>query len=636
MPLPGAQTWPAQADVREVEVIEGARWGWLPALSLAAAAGLLLVSIADALSRSGRGQGEGLFWVGVLLVVAPFTIRLGSAGPRRTERLGLVSVFGLALYLVKVMHSPFAFTFSDELLHLYNLNTILRTGALFGANSVLPVSAYYPGLETVTAALASLGRMDAFGAGLVVVGVARLILQLALFLLYERLSGSARVAGLATLLYSANPNFLFWSAQYAYESLALPLATLVLFAAVYRDQTRDKKISLSLTLFAVLGIVVGVVTHHLTSYFLAALLLGWTVLQYALQRLAARNEKDEPAGNGWRYKASGPGRLALLAAFLPLVWLASVASPTIPYLLIPLRRAGVSLIEMATGAGILRPFFQSTSGYVAPFWERGIGIGSVLLCLLGALVGLRVVWQHYRRHAVVLMSAVAALGYFGTVVLRLSPTAWEIGNRASEFLFVGLALILSFAAAELWPSHQLGLWRQALLAGCVAVIFMGGVIAGWPPELRLAQPYLVATGTKTIESQGISVARWARVYLGPGYTVATDPSNAGLQLVYGEQFALTGRTYTIEQMLLDTPLKAWEIDAMRASGVQYIVMDRRLVSWDSMRGLYFDRVDNGGLPAPALWNPAVYEKFDSLPQVSRLADAGNIVVYDVRILANVP
>ena len=67
------------------------------------------------------------------------------------------------------------------------------------------------------------GRMQS---ALIVIGVARLIMMLALFLLFERLSGSSRVAGLAALVYCASPNFLFWSSQYSYQSLALPLAVL--------------------------------------------------------------------------------------------------------------------------------------------------------------------------------------------------------------------------------------------------------------------------------------------------------------------------------------------------------------------------------------------------------------------------
>ena len=45
----------------------------------------------------------------------------------------------------------------------------------------------------------------------------------ALFVLFTRVSGSARLAGIAVMIYAGNSNFLFWGAQYSYESLSLPL-----------------------------------------------------------------------------------------------------------------------------------------------------------------------------------------------------------------------------------------------------------------------------------------------------------------------------------------------------------------------------------------------------------------------------
>ena len=63
------------------------------------------------------------------------------------------------------------------------------------------------------------------------------------------------------------------------------------------------------------------------------------------------------------------------------------------------------------------------------------------------------------------MFAGAAVAYFAMLGLRLSPAAWETGNRASEFLFLGLAFVLAFAGVELWNRrYKPGLvapWRWA-------------------------------------------------------------------------------------------------------------------------------------------------------------------------------
>ena len=69
------------------------------------------------------------------------------------------------------------------------------------ANPVLPVTGHYVGLPAITDAVSSLTGLKVFGAGILVIGVARLVIMLGLFLLFEDVSGSARVAGLAALFY---------------------------------------------------------------------------------------------------------------------------------------------------------------------------------------------------------------------------------------------------------------------------------------------------------------------------------------------------------------------------------------------------------------------------------------------------
>ncbi len=645
-------------------------WIWLPALSLVPALGLLLISLANALSRSSLGQGELLFWAGLIMVVVPFAVRLASAEPTRIERVGLLCVFGLALYAVKVMHSPFAFTFSDELSHLYNVIAIQRTDALFSENPILPVTSLYPGLETVTATLAQLGNWDLFSAGLAVGVAARLIMQLALFLLYERLSGSSRVAGLATLLYAGNPNFLFWAAQFSYESLALPLSIVVLYVVVYRDQSRDRALSVGLTVLAVVSIGAVVATHHLTSYFLAAWLLLWALFQTEGHRLALDLFRDtiDWYGSGmsarqlgravrqsmaryWRRllearktpegrvrlaKAAGAGGLAVLSLAMALAWLNLIASQTIPYLEYPLTRAAISIVQIITGEETSRQLFVSTAGNVAPLWERSTGILSVLLPLLGLPFGLRAVWQRYRKNYAVLVMALAAVGYFGMVALRLSPAAWESGNRASEFLFVGLALVLALGALELWSGRWAGRLSRGLVTACVAVIFVGGAIAGWSPDIRLSRPFVVTAEGHVLEPPGLAAARWSLANLSQGNNMAADVSNAAYQLDFGGQFAMTGATHAIREMLQDNMVRSWEVQSLQDFKISYVVMDRRQISWNNMQGLYFDQTATGDLPATALLDAAVYLKFDGRPDVNRLLDAGNLVLYDVRSIRETP
>src|SRR5690242_6304223 len=87
-------------------VIEKPGWGYLPQLSVVGAVGLLVISLGYTGTRHSLDWGSVLFWLGLLTIFVPFTIRLISADASRKERIGLVAVLGVLLYIVKVLQSP--------------------------------------------------------------------------------------------------------------------------------------------------------------------------------------------------------------------------------------------------------------------------------------------------------------------------------------------------------------------------------------------------------------------------------------------------------------------------------------------------------------------------------------------------
>ncbi len=600
-------------------------WGWLPALSVIGALGLLLVATANTLSRASVGRYEFLLWAGTLLMIVPTAWRLASTVPARRERLGLAALVLVGLYLVKVVYSPNEFIFSDELVHLHNASSILQNGTLFNTNSILTATPLYPGLETVTAALSSVSGLSLFSAGVIIIGIARVILGLALFLFYEELGGSARVAGLAVLLYATNANFLYWSAQFSYESLALPLAVLVFYLALRcaRARGRAERVGLTLIILPIIGAIV--VTHHLTSYFVAAFFIAWTLLNL-LMRL-----KSKQAGTGL-WSISEPAGLAAFSVIAIVVWLITVASYTVSYLSPVLGEAIASIIKIIVGESSTRPLFQSASGYVAPLGERLTGIGSIVLMLLGLPIGLRSLWRQFRANPVALIMSGAALAFFALLGLRLSPAAWETGNRASEFLFLGLAFVLALAGVELWDARRAPGFRHAAVMAGVAVIFVGGVIAGWPPTLRLSQPLEVAVDKVIIKPQGFAAADWTRNMLGPDHSIGTDQSNARLLLAYGQQNPLTGAYPDVRDLLNTVNFPSWEAELIRNYNIRYLLVDRRVNSWSNMEGYYFDETGGGAITPTALLAPEVYGKFDRLEKIDRIYDSGNIVIYDAETI----
>jgi hypothetical protein len=610
---------PLPVAPRSVTLVPTNNWGWLPMLSLIGAFGLLIMAVADAGSRAGAEWSGPLFWVSLALLIVPITLRLATVEASRQERIGLVSLLALSLYLVKILYSPMAFTLGDEFFHAYNTQETLRTLTLFNRNPLLQASPLYPGLQSVTAGLTSLSGLSVFEAGIVVVGAARFVLVLALFLFSERLSRSPRVAGIAAVLYMANPNFVFFDAQFAYESLALPLAVFVIYCVIRRQAEAHGAFYLGLTLIALLGLMAVVVTHHLTSYALTVFL--WVASISCTLPVFDKNSHRAPWG------------LALVALVAALFWSLYIATITIGYLAPVFRTALESILRtIATEGG--RELFQSSQGVVAPLWERATGILSVLLIVLGLPFGMRQLWRQH-RHPFALVLAGAALAYPAMLLLRFAPAAWETSNRSSAFLFVGVSFVLALAI-EAWKPERGGFRGHLVITIYVAIIFAGGLIAGWKPDGRLAKPYWVATYADPVEPQGVSAARWMLTTLGPGHRIAADQSNARLMLLDGNQYPHSSDIYDLGQLFSARQIGSYERQTLRLIEIEYVVVDRRRISWDNLLGYYFDRIPDKAGSQTYLLDSQAYTKFDTQPNVSRILDTGNITVYDVMELRNGP
>jgi hypothetical protein len=535
-----------------------AQLGSLPIVACSVAVGLALCTLGDALSRSTRSSSQLPFWLGLLLIFVPVAYRPCMPHARRGERIALVVLLGLALYLVKVVHDPFGFTYADELVHVHNVNEIIRTHTLFGTNAILEVTPRYPGLESITAGLSSMSGLGSFGAGLIVIGAARLVMMLGLFLLFERVSGSARVGALATVIYTANANFLFFNSQFSYESLSLTLLVFVLFVLAEQRASTPPALQRLWVIPALLAVSAVVVPHHLTSY----------ALVIALPALAASTFIAALRPLRWRI----PLWLAVFAVALTATWLLVVASTTVGYLSPVLTDALTSTIHTLSGEASPRRLFASGSGaYNAPLLERAVGIGSILLLAAATLLGLLAVWRRYRLDPFARVFSVAAVAFFGLALLRLVPGAWETANRSSEFLFLGLSFVVALAVLGPLAVRRAPALAAAVSAVLLAVPFTGGVIAGWLPRLRLSQPYEVEASSHVIVPKGRAVARWAAGHVGRGRGFAATQSDARYLLAYADEVAVAGRHPDVADILRTTTLPAWQISLLREHRLRYVL-----------------------------------------------------------------
>jgi len=590
--------------------------GQFPLVALLAALGLCLCSLADALSRATLNPSLWIFWAGLALIVSPVVYRLCSAEPSVGERTALVCLLGLALYAVKMMHDPFGLNLPDEWIHAHNAQQIVATHHLFVKNTLLSATTRYPGLEGSTSALMFLTGMSAFGAGTILVGACQITLMLGLFVLFMAVSGSARAAGLGAVAYAGNSNFLFFGDMFSYESMALPLMVVVLALVVLRiNLTGRRRRALALPLMAV---TVGVaVTHHLTSYLLDAVLL----LLAAAPHLTRR-----------RVRSLAITRFAWWAVGVTLVWLVVVASETVGYIAPTINQAFVQTLATLKGESAAHVPFSSVGsggGPTIPLDEKITSLVAVGILFVALPFGLWAIWKRHRRDPMALMFGLAGLGYFGVLGFRLSPSAWEIANRSDEYLFIGLGLVVAYAAVTWIERPRRWPWLgKSIVALAASVVMVGDTIAGYTITDILTPPTVIRADGANLPSQTLALGQWVNQHLhGDGF--AAPDADARVLLFEANARVRTANTahvdYTLSAPSLPGvgPLHIW-----KKLRLPYAVVDRRQRSADNSAG-YSWSVRAAGGQVDQLWPRGVATKFDDIP-AQRLYDSGDIDIYDLR------
>jgi hypothetical protein len=388
--------YPLKWEESETDQPASSSWGWLAVFSVIMAIGVFLLTIAGTLSRKGSGWAIPLFWIALALIFSPPAARFISRNISRTEGVGLIIILSIGTYLANYLRSPILFRAFDEFLHWRTAYDIIQSGALFTPNSMLPISPFYPGLENVTAALVSLTGLSIMEAGAVILVTARLIMLLGLFLLFERLSGSVRTAGIGTLIYMGSSTFFSFDAQYGYESLALPLAIMVVFM-LYRRGVHEKHWRPGWNILTAIAAFAVVATHHVTTYMLVALLLVWACTDiFTHFREGITNN---------------PLDLGFWTFALGVVWIATVATSTVGYLTPFINDSLNSFYGVLTGTSKARQLFVDSAGGSAISLDRVLAIASVLVLMGGLAIGLWHWWLHYRKNAFAIVLMLVAVIY---------------------------------------------------------------------------------------------------------------------------------------------------------------------------------------------------------------------------------
>jgi hypothetical protein len=616
--------------------------GWLPALALVAASGTVLLAAAYTLVGRGSELGEPLFWLSFGVIAVPIVVRLGAAGPGIAERVGLVVTLGMALYLVHLLRSPQAFSGFDELLHYRSLVDVVDTGRLFTTNPLLTISPLFPGLEIITASVVQLTGADPFVAGNVVLAFVRILFSVALFLLYREAGSSDRIAGLATGIYMLNPNFAWFDSSVSYESLALPFVPVLLLITARRARAADSS-PLSGTATVVAATLI--ITHHVTTIAMAALLGAWLVIHLIVRR------SD-------RLRAVPIAFSTILVFVGTAIWFVSVGSILASYLGAPLSAAVRELIRLVA-SGEARVPFQSATGQVAPIWQRLLGLSTAGLQTLAIPIGLIYLYRRLRGSSLAILLGFVALAYPVTLAGRLTPTGGEAAGRTQAFVSLGLSFVVALAIIglfELRPEALVGrarrlravvglarsrpsrvVLRAAFVASILAVT-LGGVVLGSAPATRFPGPFIVGADSRSITDEGIDTALWERTVLGAQRRIAADRVNRLLAGSYGRAQVVYDGSVGVStwQLFLSPSVGPDEIATIRKTGIEYVVIDRRLSTGLPLIPFYYEEgeIFEGAHTEPVA--PQVLAKWDAARGVNRIYDSGNIQLYDVKPLTQTP
>ncbi|MGE5407105.1 MAG: hypothetical protein ACM3NV_00680 [Syntrophothermus sp.] len=604
------------------------RLGALPLLALTAALGVLLVALGNNAARNGGGNAQLLFWGGLVVIYTPIAARLLSEGASREERLALGVLLGLALYLVKVVYSPTGFTLHDELATWRQTYDLLETGHPLSANPLVTGYAGFPGLESISAAVTQLTGLRIFIAGTLVIGLARALLMVGLFLFIESATRSPRAAGIGLALYACNPSFLYFDSQFGYESLALTIAVAILLLAgtwsARRTPRGDPNAAATVVGMAILAATLAI-THHMSSYAVAGFLLLWALIVAVTVR-PRPSWLDGPALPGGLVAAAGALWFAFEASHVTTTELGSV-----------FEEAAESVLHLVTGQSGSKQLFQAagqTNGTLA----RALGVASVIPLLAIIPVGLWRCWRGSERDPLWRALSLVAVFFPLTLLLRLTEAGTETSQRASEFVYVGLAFLAGLLLGELrWPRKGTG---GALLSGGIAtvatVVFVGGFIIGESPATRQPGGFLVGGETRSITPQGLAAAKFAAEVLPPGSRVLVDRPNSTLVSSYGRLDRVSGSIegVPVVRVFFSPIFDTVDRRIVSDDRIEYIVVDRRLSHEVPVGGYYFEgseaRANRYKRPIPV----QSLRKFNHVRGLSRIFENRAIAIYDTRGLLN--
>lgn len=587
--------------------------------------GVLLVAFAYAGGRDQTGGAIGLYWIGQIVVFVPVVLRLLSRRMAGTAESFLL-VMGLAVnqYALKWMYSPDQLRFPDELQHWLATTVLQQSGKLFQPNLALPPAVHFPGLAEMAAATSSMTGLTVTASGVIVAGVAHLVFVGMIFVTTLRASRSPAVAGVACALYATALHYLFFDSMFLYQTVALPFFMLTIWA----NRRWLAGSGWPFALLAIVSVMITTVSHHVTAIALVGTLFLLAITELVLARPRRKRVFVLP----------------VVALVVLLAWVLLVARDVLAYLEEPITTVIDTVHVMIAGG-------QTTASSTT----AAIPIGQ--LALQGAgLIGLFVLYSaavrdmvhRHDRDAWRWAAVAGTLIFFGGNAVRfLGQNGPEISSRLQTFTYIPVGILVAIAlvrgvqiiplkdaeghrwraAAPAFDYPAEGGWhlwsRVAAGSALITLLMVGGRAGGWPPlGSVLPGPYLPGGFERSVDAYGVDAADWEKNVLGPGNRVGGDITAVSLASTYGRQDPVR----EVGSLFYATSWGLAQDNMVNSLALQYLVVDKRMGDQLPESDAYFeDDPEAGNLTSPL--SRTQLGKFDTLADVDRLYDNGNVRIY---------
>ena len=614
--------------------LQGGTPAWIAFLTFLLGALLITYAYSEASVNSGLTHYT-IFWAGMIIGIGPTAVIALSRYSNRQKRFIFVLATALLTFLPKFLLSIHGPIYSDEDAHFRELEEIIRTGHLYQPNALVDIAQQFPGLESTTTAIHALSGLDAWQSALITLLIAHCLAPVIVYLLGERLGLGPVAATIAAIVYMANPSYMFFDAQYAYESLgiAFVLATLLCLVAVLRARIPREAVA-----FAILGTLTGmatVVTHHLSAIALIAFMVVILIFLWprgAARRHSARNNRRANLICPQDGQRRGPnlggatidcGKTRLMPIAVPStvqnnapthVDFDAALCSDVPLL----RRCAIVQISLisATLAGWFTLMAPDTYSHLAPFLGGGlsqvgaatgvVSVGSTTTTVRRTLLQASTLPSYetlaIRAFPLIAAAVCAVAGFYWLKRRRLPRTLWPVftlallyfvslpldltvkgasgAHRSWSFSFIFLALamgvglecIVGFGRGRQW-AHRLAV---VVAGGALLVTFAGNISANTNADARFGGPYLWGTESREPTPETEALARWFNQTLPYGTTVMVDHFT-GIYLYSHSGVRVPPPSFDLVTNFdySDQPIPTSIWNQAIKQGYQYIVVDKR-------------------------------------------------------------